>query len=88
MGTKSQITRRSLIAENLNWIKPVPLPARVNAKIRYGQGESPAKVHARPRGEVLVNFEKPQTAPAPGQAVVFFKRNVVLGGGWIRKVPE
>ena len=53
------------------------------AKIRYRHTAAPARVTALPDGRALVEFEEPQSAVTPGQAVVFYDGSRVLGGGWI-----
>jgi tRNA-specific 2-thiouridylase len=55
----------------------------VDAQIRHRHQAAPARV--RPLGEARVEvvFDAPQIAIAPGQAVVFYDGEVVLGGGWI-----
>lgn len=90
VGTKSDTYRKTLIADKLNWINGVmPLKSfRVKAKIRYGTKEAPALIRPISKREVRVKFDKPQSSPTPGQAVVFYKGDVVLGGGWIREIEN
>jgi tRNA-specific 2-thiouridylase len=85
VGEESQLGSSSLIAVNLNWASgKTPLqPLQVNAKIRYRSPEMPAVVHHQP-DSVNVVFEQPQRAIAPGQAVVFYQGNEVIGGGTIQ----
>jgi tRNA-specific 2-thiouridylase len=53
---------------------------------RYRGLERPADVQLLPGEEALVHFREPQRAPAPGQAAVFYREEMVLGGGTIREV--
>lgn len=86
VGLKSDTLRKVLIAGGINWIDRIALPARVNAKIRYGSEASPALLYPISKGNIRVEFNKTQASPTPGQAIVFYKRDVVLGGGWIKEV--
>ncbi len=54
------------------------------AKIRYRNEPSPAEVRFTDEDRIQVEFEEPQYGVAPGQAVVLYDNNRVLGGGWIR----
>lgn len=85
VGTKKDVYRNELTAENLNWIgfKKPPAEFKAEAKIRYKHTKAPATVSALKNGRVRVVFDKPQEAPTPGQAVVFYDGDFVLGGGWI-----
>ncbi len=56
---------------------------RAAVKIRYLHTPAPAMVHALPDNRVRVQFDEPQRAITPGQAVVFYDGDLVLGGGWI-----
>ena len=58
-------------------------PLRVTAKIRHRHEPAPATIEPAPNGEVLVTFDQPQRAITPGQAVVFYQDDLVVGGGWI-----
>lgn len=88
VGTRPDTLKRMLIADKLNWIQKVSLskPIRLRAKIRYGSEAALAKVASLPRGKVRVEFDKPQYSPTIGQAVVFYKKDTVIGGGWIKEV--
>lgn len=80
MGTR-------LIAKDLNWINFDRLTDTLNikAKIRYHHEEALARVMPFEKNRVLVNFQNPQSAISPGQSIVFYKGNVVLGGGIIER---
>jgi tRNA-specific 2-thiouridylase len=69
----------------VNWIAGEAPAAgtRVTAQIRYRHREAPASIAPSGPGTVAVTFDEPQTAVAPGQAVVFYEGDSVLGGGWI-----
>ena len=56
------------------------------AKIRYNHTPQPARVTRSGDDELRVTFDEPQSAITPGQAVVLFDNDVVLGGGWIESV--
>ena len=63
-------------------------PLRVQAKIRHRHEPAPAILEPAPNGEVRVTFDQPQRAITPGQAVVFYQDDLVVGGGWIAEVPK
>jgi tRNA-specific 2-thiouridylase len=69
----------------MNWIAIDELrqPIRVHAKIRHRHEAALATVEKTGDDEVLVTFHEPQRAITPGQAVVFYDGDVVVGGGWI-----
>ena len=87
VGTKREVLKKSLVADRLNWIsiKGVDKPIKVSAKIRYNHKKAPALVTPIGRDEVRVDFDFPQEAPTPGQAVVFYNKDIVVGGGWIKE---
>ncbi len=85
VGPRHALERTELTASAVNWIAGEP-PApctRVTAQIRYRHREAPAVVTPLPDDRARVTFDAPQTAVAPGQAVVFYVRESVVGGGWI-----
>lgn len=87
VGTKRDVLKKSLIADRMNWIaiEGVAKSLRVKAKIRYNHKKAAATVTKLNGDSVRVDFDEPQEAPTPGQAVVFYDKDIVLGGGWIRE---
>ncbi len=75
----------SLTADELSWIAGEPPAAefRTSAKVRYAARPAPAAVEVV-GDEARVSFDEPERALAPGQAVVFYDGDRVLGGGTIR----
>ncbi|HEY2113542.1 MAG TPA: tRNA 2-thiouridine(34) synthase MnmA [Candidatus Angelobacter sp.] len=63
-------------------------PMRVQAKIRHRHEPAPAVLENAPNGEVRVTFDEPQRAITPGQAVVFYDGDLVVGGGWIAETAR
>ena len=84
VGPKSALERTSLTASGVNWIVDEPhTPLRVTAQIRHRHRAAPATARALGRDRVELSFDEPQLAVTPGQAVVFYDGDAVLGGGWI-----
>lgn len=86
-GVRKDIMKRGLTADKLNWISAegIEAPIEVFARIRYNAKKARALVTKIGEDAVRVEFDEPQGAPTPGQAVVFYDRDVVVGGGWIRE---
>lgn len=84
-GTASELGRRELTAEDVNFIagEAPAAPLKVTAKIRYRAVEAEATVIPLGDDRVKVTFVRPQRDIAPGQAVVFYQGEVVVGGGII-----
>jgi tRNA-uridine 2-sulfurtransferase len=85
VGPKEALERSTLTASNVNWIAgdAPPSGTRVTAQIRYRHREAAASLQPLDGGRVNVTFDQPQVAVAPGQAVVFYDGDTVVGGGWI-----
>jgi tRNA-specific 2-thiouridylase len=74
-----------LTASEVNWIAGHPPvgPLRITAQIRHRHTAASATAHVLEDRRVRVEFDEPQPAIAPGQAVVLYGGEQVLGGGWI-----
>ena len=74
-----------LTANEFHWIsgRIPPAEVRCKAKIRYRHAEQSAAAYPQPDGKVKIVFDQPQRAITPGQAVVLYDGDVVLGGGRI-----
>jgi tRNA-specific 2-thiouridylase len=84
VGPKASLERTTLTASSVNWILGEPDGSlRVTAQIRHRHQAAPAAVRSLGECRAEVVFETPQIAVTPGQAVVFFDEDVVVGGGWI-----
>ena len=92
VGDNDSLLSRRLLARNLNWIAIEGLheseSIRVRAKIRHRHEPAEAMIENAANGEVLVTFDEAQRAITPGQAVVFYDGDIVVGGGWICEVPR
>lgn len=85
IGTKEESMANTLRADHLNWmsVENLTKPLRVFAKIRYNHKGVWCTIEKTGEDEVLCTFEEPQRAVTPGQAVVFYDGEYVLGGGTI-----
>ncbi|MDO9465439.1 MAG: tRNA 2-thiouridine(34) synthase MnmA [bacterium] len=84
-GKEEELYTNELIADNMNFINigKLETPIKVEAKIRYLHQPSQATVIPLNEGKVKVKFDAPQRAVTPGQAVVFYNGEEVIGGGTI-----
>ncbi|VAX24895.1 tRNA-specific 2-thiouridylase MnmA, partial [hydrothermal vent metagenome] len=90
VGEKSGLYAGSLTAMNVNWYAPPEKLEGVSltARIRSRAPDVPAIVTATGEREAKVEFMEPQLSVTPGQAVVFYHDDFVVGGGWIDKAYE
>ncbi len=87
VGAKEKLPRHGLTASGLNWIiPPVTATIETTCRIRYRQRPVPCLVTSLPDGGAVVRFINPEPGVTPGQAVVFYDGERVLGGGWISGV--
>ncbi|MDP2952921.1 MAG: tRNA 2-thiouridine(34) synthase MnmA [Chloroflexota bacterium] len=86
VGRDEELLRRNLSATDVHFISgQAPQgPLTVGAKIRYRSPEVPATLWPEADDGARVEFQEPQRAVTPGQAVVFYQGGEVLGGGTIR----
>ncbi len=90
LGFAEDTFQSALIASPVNWLsiaRPEEL-IRAKAKIRYRSEEAEAIITPLSDDAVLVKFDEPQRAIAPGQSVVFYEDELVLGGGVIDQVKK
>jgi tRNA-specific 2-thiouridylase len=87
VGEVGDLDQCALIARATNFIAcdPPPVPMRVEAKIRHKHEAAAAAVCARGDGTAEVRFDAPQRAVTPGQSVVFYRGDLVVGGGVIAR---
>jgi tRNA-specific 2-thiouridylase len=89
VGSKNDLYSSELTAKNLNFISGMPPKGRIKAKIRYRSPEAVCELHqVKPESSrnaltAKVLFSHPQRAITPGQSVVFYKGEKLLGGGII-----
>ena len=85
VGPREALERTTLTASRVTWMsgETPASPIRAAARIRYRHAEAPATIAPLEEARVSVTFDAPQSAITPGQAVVFYDGEVVLGGGWI-----
>ena len=87
VGSREQALHNALIASRISWVsgKNPEEPLKITARIRYKAIEADAELRPA-NGGAEIHFLKPQWAIAPGQSVVFYQGDAVLGGGVIDAV--
>lgn len=85
VGSDAELRSRHLEASRCNWISgDAPTgPLRVTARIRHRHTPAAAWAEPRPGARLTVEFDEPQRAITPGQSVVLYAGDKVLGGAWI-----
>jgi tRNA-specific 2-thiouridylase len=90
VGPGDQLYKKKAYVSDVNMImieKPVT-PFRVKAKIRYRHREDMAILTPLGDKQIRLDFKKPQRAVTPGQSAVFYKGDVVIGGGVIERAEN
>ena len=86
VGQRQDALKKEFLVRKLYFAhKPKKKKIALKVKIRYNHKESEAQIYSQP-GKIKVRFKKPQFAITPGQSAVFYKKDLVLGGGIIDKV--
>jgi len=90
VGDREEVCQDKLIASAVNWIaiEKLSQSIKVKARIRYRHEEAQATVTPLGEDRVYVKFAEPQLAITPGQAVVFYRDDIVVGGGTIERTEE
>ncbi|MCC7123253.1 MAG: tRNA 2-thiouridine(34) synthase MnmA [Acidobacteria bacterium] len=85
VGTRDALDRDRLAATGVSWTSGVAPDAwrPAQAQIRHRHTAAPGRVRATDDGAEFI-FDAPQSAITPGQAVVFYEEDELIGGGWIR----
>lgn len=85
VGPREALDRHEVSASGVNWIAGTPPPtgARVTAQIRHRHREAAGMIKPVGTDRVTLIFDEAQAAIAPGQALVMYQGDEVLGGGWI-----
>jgi tRNA-specific 2-thiouridylase len=87
VGEESSTLKKSLVANKLNWISVEKLDKKTEAKAKIRSTQIETDVIIKPKGnEVHVEFTDLQKSLTPGQSIVFYNGDTVLGGGVIEKV--
>lgn len=88
VGENQDLFARDLIAENVSFTAKNPPTVQfvAEAKIRYAAQPATARITPMSGGRALVSFDEAQRAMTPGQSVVFYHGDIVLGGGVIREM--
>jgi tRNA-specific 2-thiouridylase len=87
LGEAGEQFSDSLIAFNPNFIlfEKIEKPINVTAKIRYSAKEAQAVIEPMEEDKVFVKFNESQKAITPGQAIVFYQQDILVGGATIEK---
>jgi tRNA-specific 2-thiouridylase len=87
VGPREELGGRELVATRVNWIAGAApaQPVRMSARIRHRHRDAAATVTPDGHSSVHVLFDEPQMAITPGQAVVMYDGDEVVGGGWIER---
>lgn len=86
LGSNEDLFTREIALRDVNLlaVDRIDAPMKVTARIRSTHRGSPATVFATDSGQMLVTFDEPERAVAPGQSCVFYDGDVVIGGGIIQ----
>lgn len=83
LGEEALLYKSTVIARDINLFCDLSHPQKLSAKVRYGKEATPASVFLSSKNEITAVFDSPVRAPAPGQSLVIYDGDTVLGGGVI-----
>lgn len=86
VGFENEVYEKGLLAGDINLVAVEKINGKmlVNSKIRYNAKEVASYIEQISEDQIKVTFQKPQKGVAPGQSVVFYDEDVVVGGGIIK----
>ena len=87
-GRKEELFSRHVKAVDFNWVEGSCCPQKeraAQAQLRYRHRPASGRMRAISSGKINFTFDEPQLAVTPGQALVCYDGERVIGGGWIRK---
>ncbi len=86
VGPKEKLLANGLVASDVNWIAEAPKDGeKLTASIRYRHAGVECEIYTKPLSKVEARFTAPEAAVTPGQAVVFYSGDEVIGGAWIEE---
>ena len=86
VGPREELLGRGVVAREVNWlVDPRPVGARVAVRVRHRAAFVPAEIIRADVDEIEIALDEPVAAIAPGQSLVFYEGDVVLGGGVIER---
>lgn len=88
IGLSKNLYARRFRVEDMNWVsyaRAVEVPDGVTAKIRYNMPDRPCRI-AEEENDLAAEFEHPERAITPGQSAVFYRGDLVVGGGIVARV--
>jgi len=84
IGPRQELLGRGVVAREVNWLaEPVPVGARVSVQVRHRARPAPAEVVRLEGDEIELALDEPVAAISPGQSLVLYDGDRVLGGGFI-----
>jgi len=87
VGKEDELYSNGLIAEEVNFLSvdSIRKSRLAKVKIRYNHRQVSSRIAPLNRGQIKIEFNRPQRAVTPGQSAVFYDRDILLGGGIIKK---
>ncbi len=84
LGKDEALFKTTVFVRDANLSSAFSLPNKFGVKIRYAHKAQPATVSRLDDSTLQIEFDEPQRAPAPGQSAVFYKDDILAGGGIIK----